>query len=358
MEREHKLAIGDLDGSPHPDLVQAFHTAINEPGASHYPSPLGLASTRSKVADYFASAHGVELGPKGVLITHGALPAIYFGLQTAGRQGRPCGFFKPYFNAFPAAVAGSGMLPVPIPLPNGRLQKKDIRDHFRMLRGGVFLLNNPLNPTGRVFDLDELLVTGDVCREFDIRILSDAVYNELYETERPISLIGLEPTAIEAISISKTFGACGYRVGAVVGNPNWIASVADRYAVLNGVPYAAQRMAEYAWSHMPGVSELRKEIASRRVVVVEALRAIGFTVDTERQNLSSMFVWAQLPERSAPASLVAQRSEAFGVHISNGEIFGDESGRFIRIALNEPSGQLAEAMSRLTFAMGGVNEAA
>jgi len=198
----------------------------------------------------------------------------------------------------------------------------------------------------------------EVCREFDIKIVSDAVYIDLYENDRPSSLIDIEPTAVEVISISKPFRACGYRVGAVVGDPNWIKSFTEQYAVMNGVPHAVQQVAEFAWSHMPGVEEFRWELVARRAVVVRALRDIGFAVDTEGSNNSSMFVWARLPKDSPPAHVVVNRCASYGVQISNGEAFGVGFGRFIRVALHEPELQLAEAMSRLSFAMEKINEAA
>jgi DNA-binding transcriptional MocR family regulator len=57
-----------------------------------------------------------------------------------------------------------------------------------------------------------------------------------------------------------------------------------------------QRVAEFAWLHMPGVEEFRRELVTRRALVVWALRAVGFAVDTDGGNSSSMFVWARLPE--------------------------------------------------------------
>lgn len=358
MNKMINLAVGDPSGAPHQDLIDAFLKGIKEYEANHYASPKGLASTRSAAANYYAAKHGVSLDPECVAITHGARPGLQFGLAASGRQGRSCGYFVPAYTYFPSIIEGAGMKLFPVHMTNGLLTSAALRQQLETLRGGTLLFNNPHNPTGRIFCRNELLAVVEVCRELDIKIVSDAVYIDLYETDRPCSLIELEPTAIEVISISKPFRACGYRVGAVVGDPAWIKSFTERYAVMNGVPHAVQRVAEFAWSHMPGVEEFRRELVTRRALVVRALRGVGFEVDTDGSNSSSMFVWARLPDDSPPANVVVARCAAFGVQVSDGEAFGAGFGRFIRIALNEPEQQLAEAMSRLSFAMEKIYEAA
>lgn len=352
------LAVGDPSGTPHPELVKAFLKAIGEPQANHYASPKGLATTRAAAAGYYLRRHGVQLESECVTIIHGARPGLQFALSASGRQRKPCGYFTPAYAYFPSIIEGAGMQAVPIPLGDEQLTSAALTKLLRKLRGGAFLVNNPHNPTGRILCHDELLAVTGACRELDIKIVSDAVYIDLYETDRPASLIGLEPTAVEVISISKPFRACGYRVGAVVGDPAWIRSLTERYAVMNGVPHAVQRVAELAWSNMPGVDEFRRELAARRAIAVRALREVGFVVDTIGGNRSSMFVWARLPVNSPPASVVVARCAAFGVQVSDGEAFGAGYGRFIRIALNEPEHQLVKAMSRLTFAMEKIDEAA
>jgi aspartate/methionine/tyrosine aminotransferase len=350
MDPDINLAVGDPSGAPHPDLVDAYGKAIKEPAANHYASPKGLASTRSSAARYY-EGHGVLANPNCITITHGARSGLQFGLAALGRRDRSCGYLDPAYTYFPSIIEGSGMRRVPIHMPEGPLTASELRPHLKGLRGGALLFNNPHNPTGRIFCPDEISAVVEVCKEFDIKILSDAVYIDLYETDRPRSLLSIEPKALEAFSLSKPFRACGYRVGAVVGDPDWVNSFTELYAVMNGVPHATQRVAEFAWSHMPGVEEFRLELVKRRALVVRALRAIGFSVDTETFNRGSMFVWARLPEDSPPAHVVAARCRAHGVLISDGEAFGAGFGRFIRIALNEAEETLATAMSRLIVAM-------
>jgi aspartate/methionine/tyrosine aminotransferase len=358
MNTAINLAVGDPSGAPHPALIEAFLNAVNEPEANHYASPKGLASTRSAAASYYFRRHGVSLDPKCVTITHGARPALQYALSTSGRKGQPCGYFEPAYTYFTSIIEGAGLRPLPILLMDRELTSATLSKSFEQLRGGVLLINNPHNPTGRIFGRSELLSVVEVCRDFDIKIVSDAVYIDLYENDRPSSLIDIEPTAVEVISVSKPHRACGYRAGAIVGNPAWIESFTERYAVMNGVPHAVQRVAEFAWLHMPGVEEFRRELVTRRAVVVRALRDVGFAVDTDSCNISSMFVWARLPKDSPPAHVVVNRCASYGVQVSNGEAFGAGFGRFIRVALNEPDHQLAEAMSRLSFAMEKIDEIA
>src|SRR5205085_434040 len=85
--------------------------------------------------------------------------------------------------------------------------------------------------------------------------------------------------------------------------------------------------------------------------LVTALRAVGFRIDTETQNKAAMFVWAKIPDRCVSATEVTNWLAAAGVLVTDGSTFGDDSARYIRFALNEPVGVLADAASRISKAM-------
>lgn len=355
MNKVINLAVGDPSGPPPLRLQEAaaesFKFAVN----NHYASPEGLPVTRIAVAGYYRKHHGLEISTSRIAITQGARPAIYFLLRSVDRPGTQVGFFVPSYNAFGPLIIDADMTPVPIPLPESRLTAEGLRPLLAPLKGGVFICNSPQNPSGRIFKANELRAISMVANEFCIRIISDFVYADLYQGEAPVSMLSIDNSAVEVISMSKSFRACGWRVGAVVGETQWIKRLVQRYTALNGVPFAIQRVAMAAWSEMPEVGEFRAELQRRRQTIVEGLRNYGFEVETDLDNRGGMFVWAKIPPRFSSGEHVKKLLSMRGVLVCHGGEFGGDA-RFIRIALNEPCSVLSRAITHIGLALENPHE--
>jgi len=290
------LALGDPSGMMPNRLAEAYEDALLDPRANHYSAPFsGQIETRQAVTRYYGKRHRISLDAGQVSITHGARPAILFALKAAGRSGKRCGFFTPAFPAFPSLITDAGLKPVPVVLPAGRLFGNWLEEVLRDLRDGIFLFNNPHNPTGRVFTDGEVALLCQKARAHNVKLVSDAVYIDLYEGHAPASLLHSEPEAVEVISISKPFKACGMRVGALVGDADWIGRFSKIYEQMNGVPPVLQHVARVAWTEMPDVTSYRQGLATRRKFLVNSLRQLGWTIDTDFQNEAGSFVWGMPP---------------------------------------------------------------
>jgi aspartate/methionine/tyrosine aminotransferase len=358
-DRHHQvinLSVGDPSGLPPAFLRDVLRDASAHPAANHYTSPLGLTVVREAAAGYYQREHGVMIDPVNVAITHGARPAIFFSLQAAERPQMPAGYFVPAYTAFRAQIIFAGLHPAPIDLPDDQLTHHNLVPLLSPMQGGVFIFNNPQNPTGRVFELAEVVAFCDVARMYGIRIISDFVYGDLYERTPPVSTLKVDPAALEIISLSKPFRACGWRVGAIVGNPSWINKTLERYASMNGVPFAKQQTAAAAWNTMAEVEAFRLDLAQRRAVLANGLRAVGFTLDTQNQNQSGMFLWAGIPQSCGSGAEVKTQLEVFGVLVADGADFGGAIDRYLRIALNEPVAILHNAVHQITKAMEAYDE--
>jgi aspartate/methionine/tyrosine aminotransferase len=347
------LGVGDpADAAP--DLLRREHANwILDPQSSHYSLPHGEPRFIQAIVGYYERDHGVRLNPQmDICVTHGARPALVFALLSLDRLGGPVGYLSPAYVGFEPIIRKARMTPIPISIETWLNGELDIRTLLCGLRGGAFLINNPHNPTGLVMSPDELREIARWAHEYDVRVMSDAVYAELYDGQRPVSMLRYDSCAVEVFSISKTFRACGWRVGAVVGESNWIAKFKSYYEEMNGVPFAAQMTAASALEQMIEVGRFRSEVRARRAVLVEGLRKHGFTVDTTSKNRAGMFVWALLPTRSLSSSVtVATRLAAAGVLVSPGSIFGVGGEGAVRFSLNVETSALHEAIDRIDNTM-------
>jgi len=86
----------------------------------------------------------------------------------------------------------------------------------------VIWINSPHNPTGAVFTADEIAGIAEVCREHDLWLLSDEVYEDLAFARphtSPWSLPDMAERTVVASSLSKSHAMAGFRFGWIIGPP-------------------------------------------------------------------------------------------------------------------------------------------
>ena len=94
----------------------------------------------------------------------------------------------------------------------------------------AILLTHPGNPTGTVYTDEELKIIGDIAKEHNLYVISDEVYRLLSYDNKIATSMGSFPeyreNTIIIESISKTYSACGARIGAIVSkNKEFISEV-------------------------------------------------------------------------------------------------------------------------------------
>ena len=92
----------------------------------------------------------------------------------------------------------------------------------------MLLLNTPHNPTGRVLERSELEAIAAVCREHDLVVISDEVYEHLvFDGEHvPIATLpGMAERTLTVSSIGKTFSLTGWKTGWACGPAELVGAV-------------------------------------------------------------------------------------------------------------------------------------
>ncbi|MCL1984156.1 MAG: aminotransferase class I/II-fold pyridoxal phosphate-dependent enzyme, partial [Methanomassiliicoccaceae archaeon] len=95
-------------------------------------------------------------------------------------------------------------------------------------RTKMVILNSPSNPTGSVMPRETLKGIADLCREKDIIVLSDEIYEHIvYEGEHVSigSLEGMFDRTLTISGLSKTYAMTGWRLGWLVAPEKDIAAV-------------------------------------------------------------------------------------------------------------------------------------
>lgn len=222
----------DTDGPP--ALVGAAARHIMA-GVNQYPPGDGRPELRAAVAADRAARYGMELDPSTeVYITVGATAGIAASVLGLVEPGDEVVLFEPMYDSYPAVIALAGGVRRPVPLrpaaEGGRFSFDP--DELRAAVGPrtrLLILNTPHNPTGAVFNADELAVIAELCREHDIIAVTDEVYEHLiYDSAAHIPLAtlpGMRERTVSISSVGKTFSVTAWKTGWVMGPAHLIRAV-------------------------------------------------------------------------------------------------------------------------------------
>ncbi len=214
-----RLNIGQPDvATPQPmlDAIAAF-----QPEVVAYGPASGTMACREAAAAYMRRWCS-GLGPFDVAVTTGGSEALLFAFTAICDPGDEIIVLEPYYtnyNGF-ATVAGAKIAPVPTSLIDGfAIPSDDVLDGFVTEQTKAIVFSNPGNPTGGVYGRGELIRLAEWAKRNNLFIISDEVYRRIWFTTPPTSMLELDAYADRVVvvdSLSKTWSACGVRLGFLV----------------------------------------------------------------------------------------------------------------------------------------------
>lgn len=314
------LGQGFPDSDP-PDEIKDVAAHAIASGMNQYPPARGMPVLREAIAAHQQRFYGLDVdADTEVLVTVGASEAIAACVLALIEPGDEVLSFDPSYDAYPAAVALAGGVHRTIALrfaDNG-FDPAEL-DAAVTERTKIILLNNPHNPTGKVFTPAELEQIAAVAKQRDLVVVTDEVYEHLTFDglgHRPMaSLPGMAQRTLTISSGAKTFAATGWKVGWVHGAPLLIDAVArvKQYLTFTGAaPF------QPAIAHGLGMADeffvvLRADMQERRDVLVEALHGLGLATapsqgsyfvvaDVAPLGVDDALTWCRgLPQRAGVA---------------------------------------------------------
>ncbi|XP_066922887.1 kynurenine--oxoglutarate transaminase 3-like [Clytia hemisphaerica] len=171
-----------------------------------------------------------------ILVTVGAYESLHCAVHAVTNPGDEVILIEPYFDSYgeTVRVIGATARNVPLKLKKGGksskdfvLDKEELRNAFNE-KTKCIIVNTPHNPTGKMFDQEEIEFIADLCKKHNVLYISDEVYEWLhYENKhvRVASLPGMWERTITICSAGKTFNATGFKTGWALG-PKYLISAA------------------------------------------------------------------------------------------------------------------------------------
>ena len=343
----------DTDG---PREVADAAVAAIRAGHNQYPPGLGIADLRLAVAEHQKRFYDLDFDPDTeVLITAGATEAIAAVMLSLLEPGDEVVLFEPYYDSHIAgiAMAGAERRLVTLRPPHYRFDPDELAAAIGP-RTRMIVVNSPHNPTGKVFDREELELIADLCRRHDLLAVTDEVYEHLaYDGEHIplVSLPGMRERTISVSSGGKTFSFTGWKIGWVCAIPELrdaVTTTKQFLTFVNGAPFqhaiaVGLRLGD---DYFDG---LRANLMARRDQLSDGLATAGFEV---YRPAGTYFVTADVRPLGFDDGMALCRRlpELCGVVAVPSVVFydnEDEGRHLVRFAFCKRPEVLDEAVERL-----------
>ncbi|KHA52630.1 pyridoxal phosphate-dependent aminotransferase [Sulfitobacter geojensis] len=357
-----ELTIGEHDIRTAAPILQDMHRAALA-GHTGYASIPGVAALRREVAQRVQERTGVPTTSENVMITPGGQSALFAAHIATCDAGDTALYLDPFYATYPGTIRGAGATPLCIQThAEDAFQPRasDIAAHAKGAKS--LLINTPNNPTGVVYSRATLDGIAQVCREEDLWLISDEVYDtQVWEGEHisPRALDGMAERTLVVGSMSKSHAMTGSRIGWVVGPRDIIDHLINLAThTTYGVPGFIQDAALFALQlgeefevEIAAPFRRRRDIAHKvlagqnAVSLVPAQGAMYLMLDVRSTGMTGeAFAFALL--------------EAHQIAVMPGESFGTAAAGHVRVAMTIEDIAFEAALKTLcSFAQSCQNDA-
>ncbi|MGH8951398.1 MAG: aminotransferase class I/II-fold pyridoxal phosphate-dependent enzyme [Acidimicrobiia bacterium] len=338
-------------------VKEAAARSLEEGGSDQYPPSQGIPELRQAIADRYGPLLGRSLDPASeVTVTCGcteALAASFLGLVNPGQE---VILIEPFYDAYPVFVSMTGAVPRYITLnpPGFDLDLERLGSLFSSKTKAI-VVNNPHNPTGRVFSDEELAAIAALCVEHDVIAITDEVYEEMVydgEHRRLATYEGMWDRTVTLSSIGKTFSLTGWKLGWGIAPAPLSAGIRSAHQFLTfTTPTPVQHGAVAAM----GAPEefyrgLRSGYLKKRDLLADGLEAAGFEVHRPQGTYFMMagFDRFGFPDDRSFCRHLAEAARVVAIPPSVFYHAPEDGSRLVRFAFCKDEEILSEALNRLS----------
>lgn len=319
------------------------------PDIYHYGSSKGLFSLREKLCQYYLNEYDVAINPETeVIVTAGSKIAVYMSLLALIDLGDEVIVFEPAWVSYTEQIKICGGIPITVPYYENLFDcEKFITNKTKLI-----IINNPQNPSGKIYSLDELLFLYKLAEKHGLFILSDEAYSDfILDEDKFISLGNIDKLKKHTIicnSISKNCGISGWRIGYIISNPQISKEILKLNQHLMTCPPTILEfyMAKHFETIIKTVKPQIKDLLLKRLLVLKHIASIGLTC---LEGNSTFYIFLSIGKSSLSSEEFCLKL-LYEKHISAvpGIGYGKSCDNYIRISIGtEPLDKIFKALNEI-----------
>jgi len=359
------LSLGEPDFKTPKHICEAAKDAIDEGKYFSYSPVPGYLDLRQAIADKLERENKLSYTPEQIVVSTGAKQSIANAFMCLLNPGDEVIVYAPYWVSYAEIIKLAEGVPVFI---NG-----DIENNFKatadQLKEAItsktkaVIFSSPCNPTGAVFNREELSAMAEVLADHpEIIVVADEIYEHINFSGEHVSIAsmpGMMERTVTVNGFSKGYAMTGWRLGYIAA-PLPIAKACGKIQgqFTSGTNGIAQRAAIAALNgDMAPTQEMAKAYLRRRALVLEKLQEVP-GIKTYEPN-GAFYIFPDVSEYFGKSDGETTINNAGDLcmyilntaHVSlvTGEAFG--APKCVRLSYAASDEQLVEAISRIKEAL-------
>ncbi|MEO0454237.1 MAG: pyridoxal phosphate-dependent aminotransferase [Verrucomicrobiota bacterium] len=351
-------------GAGEPDFDTPEHIKVAamgslDAGFTKYTPSSGIMELREAIAEKLKVDNDLDFEPEQITVSCGAKHACLNALMATINPGEEVLIPAPYWLSYPEMVRIAGGVPIIIPT-TAESDYKVTPDQFLEYMSPMtkmIIINSPGNPTGTVYNENELAALAEVALDEEILILSDEIYEKLVYAEAKHTSIAsfsneVYEQTITVNGFSKAYSMTGWRLGYTAAPKSAAKAINSMQSHSTSNPTSfAQKGALAAYKGpQECVEEMRVEYGKRRKSMVDLLDGIP-TLSYVRPD-GAFYVLVNISKAGMNSTEFAdQLLQEEKVAVVPGLAFGDD--HTVRLSYATSMENIEEGMKRLRrFLMG------
>lgn len=271
-----------------PDFVKAACIEALTSNKTRYAPSSGIQPLLDAIAEKLNRKNAIPAKPSDVIVVNGGMQGLFGAFQSVINKDDQVLVFSPYWTPVRDLIRLTRGEIVPVDTRRARAEGfREVIEAQITSRTRCIYVNTPQNPTGYVFDRNELDAIAAVAREKNLLVVADEAYEDItYDVGHTsiASLPGMFERTITCFTFSKSYAMTGWRLGyAVAPEPFMTGMKKLTLTSTNGVSTPTQ------WAGLAAlttdsdfVETCRAEYRKRRDLLVGGLCEIGFECDIPR----------------------------------------------------------------------------
>ena len=278
----YEFTLGEPDFITPAHIREAAKQAMDA-GHTHYTPAAGILDLKQAVCDAYERDNGLKFSPSQIVVSNGAKHSIHNVLTALCGPGDEVIIPAPYWVSYSELVTLTGATPVIVSTSEQsgfRMNAEQFNDAITP-QTKLLMLNNPCNPTGAAYTIENLEALAKVAVERDVLVMSDEIYDKLiYEGSefRSFATFGQDVAERTIIvnGVSKAYAMTGWRIGWTIAPEVLTKAMTKLQSQETSNPCSVSQYAAIAALSGPQgcVEEMRLEFVKRRTYALERLRAI------------------------------------------------------------------------------------
>ena len=336
--------VGQPDIPPSPKVKEALKNAVDNDLFS-YTESFGLFALREKISNEYKKNYGVEVEPSRILLTPGTSGAFLVAYAIALKHKGRLGFSDP---GYPCYKNFAHLLNIkPISYKIGKFNEYQLRvEDIKKKSIDALQISSPANPTGNIYNKDNLKELIEYCDKNGINFISDELYHGLTYENKASTALEFGENAFIINGFSKYYCMPGLRLGWLIVPKKHIR---DAEIIAQNLFISAPTLSQYAALEAFDEEYLkitREKFKQRRDYLYNELSSI-FDIDAKPEG--AFYLWANISKYSNN-SFEFSKKLLQDIHIATtpGVDFGEnDTEKYIRFAYTREIEHMKEGVRRL-----------